>query len=68
MDELERIKFLKKMGYGGSALRSYMDRNKPEAEIKKQTSSNYVDKQDLLAIHKIFNTPKAPEPDAEIKL
>lgn len=60
MDEEKKLEFLKKMGYSGSSLRSFTNPHK-EVELKKEKEAGdkpvyNVDKGELLALHKLFNT------------
>jgi hypothetical protein len=52
MDETEKKAFLKKMGFGGSALAAF---TKDEDKKKKEKTANRVDRDDLLAVARIFN-------------
>jgi len=74
MNEQERIKFLKSMGYGGSLLNTAMGRGEPMHEQKARDASSsgkerkervncMVDKSELLNLHRIFNdAPSNPSP------
>ena len=68
MNEQEKMKFLKSMGYGGTALRNAMGRAEPiheqinaepkeqkELKEKKERKNLFVDKSELLNLHRIFN-------------
>lgn len=52
MDEAEKKAFLKKMGFGGSALAAI---SKDEDKKKKEKVDNRVDRSELLAVARIFN-------------
>jgi len=59
MNDVERKKFLKQMGYSGNCLRAFEE--KKEKKEKKEKVDNRVDKNELLALHKIFNQKKEPQ-------
>lgn len=70
MNEEAKIVFLRQMGYRGSSMKSFLDRDKVCKEItphrddghwrtrKEQNKKLYVDKGELLALNNIFNPPK----------
>jgi len=60
LDEMDKVKFLKQMGYGGSGLRSYLDKDKVQVVVaaipkKEEMPKNHVDKTELINLHKLFN-------------
>lgn len=71
MNEQEKLKFLRSMGYGGSALHSALGRVEPmhgqqikaeqkEPKEKKERTNLFVDKSELLNLHRLFNETAKP--------
>lgn len=62
MTEMQRKEFLRKMGYSGSCLHNNVEEKggKEEKEKeKKEKVDTRVDKNELLALHKIFSQKKS---------
>jgi len=70
MTELQRKEFLRKMGYSGSCLHKTFEEKEEKIEKiekiekvekeKKEKVDTRVDKNELLALHKLFSQKKEP--------